>query len=634
MKILVIIFVFQAILNLGHCTSVKLELKISHELTYTEMSVNDSLRYTIQLQHDSSSSQEANNIVLEISLPYYVTFEMVDPVSMTTVIDNELNTIQLKPSDNIQIGNTMSLSYDLMLTDADITTGRHHIVTPVKLSYNGLQNDIVVYNVPFTVAGCSGPLGMTNGSIQSYQLSSTSSYIVSEPTRARYSADGDAWCAQKEDQNQYIQIDLAYESRITALSTKGRQSKEMWVEQYQVEYSLDGDEWYMYTENGFPKMFTGNVDKSQEVKNWMSNPIRANFIRIRPVQWVGGMCLRFELFGCAIKHTRNCIDPLGMEDGRITINSLSQNFQGSNLNESRLNYEAGEFPHGWQAKETNTAEESHLEIDLGSLSQIKKIAIQGSYPTFGTTSSFYVKTFHLRFSKNGKDFSKIIDNSVSNFGEKSFIGPQDSSRAAVGALVPIQSNVKIEGRYIRIVPEEFITFKVMRVELYGCMVEDNFKYQDTPVELSRRSYLTDRVTDDVFICMYNKEKEKSSCHATNGGNGWRAIHPDVVAILSKEQNKTRVFGVNRAMQIVMSENLGVDWYNLSPSELTKQQQNGYYVNAVNIDDLLPNTFPPLDKYRWQTQQGTEWGVSGEGLFFKPTQGVDWTKSAQWKCCVV
>jgi len=174
----------------------------------------------------------------------------------------------------------------------------------------------------------------------------------------------------------------------------------------------------------------------------------------------------------------------------------------------------------------------------------------------------------------------------------------------------------------------------MRVELYGCMVEDNFEYQDTPVELSRRSYLTDRVTDDVFICMYNKEKEKSSCHATNGGNGWRAIHPDVVAILSKEQNKTRVFGVNRAMQIVMSENLGVDWYNLSPSELTKQQQNGYYVNAVNIDDLLPNTFPPLDKYRWQTQQGTEWGVSGEGLFFKPTQGVDWTKSAQWKCCVV
>ena len=69
------------------------------------------------------------------------------------------------------------------------------------------------------------------------------------------------------------------------------------------------------------------------------------------------------------------------------------------------------------------------------------------------------------------------------------------------------------------------------------------------------------------------------------------------------------------MQIVMSENLGVDWYNLSPSELAKQQQNGFYVHSVNIDDLLPNTFPPLDKYRWQTQQGTEWG----GMNFSGTR---------------
>ena len=41
---------------------------------------------------------------------------------------------------------------------------------------------------------------------------------------------------------------------ITALSTKGRSSKAMWVEEYQIEYSDDDISWSKYSESGYPKV--------------------------------------------------------------------------------------------------------------------------------------------------------------------------------------------------------------------------------------------------------------------------------------------------------------------------------------------------------------------------------------------
>ena len=55
----------------------------------------------------------------------------------------------------------------------------------------------------------------------------------------------------------FSKISLAYETRITALSTKGRSSKAMWVEEYQIEYSDDDVNWSMYSENGSPKVTNG-----------------------------------------------------------------------------------------------------------------------------------------------------------------------------------------------------------------------------------------------------------------------------------------------------------------------------------------------------------------------------------------
>ena len=86
-----------------------------------------------------------------------------------------------------------------------------------------------------------------------------------------------------------------------------------------------------------------------------------------------------------------------------------------------------------------------------------------------------------------------------------------------------------------------------------------------------------------------------------------AIHPDIVSITSKKKNEDHLYGVNRAMQMVTSYNLGADWLSLSPNQLSREKQNGTWSNAVNIDDMLPDKFPN-DRYRWTTEEtNREWG---------------------------
>ena len=52
--------------------------------------------------------------------------------------------------------------------------------------------------------GCSSALGMESGEIKSHQLIASSSLPSSRPDMARFSQD--AWCAQEQDGNQFIQV--------------------------------------------------------------------------------------------------------------------------------------------------------------------------------------------------------------------------------------------------------------------------------------------------------------------------------------------------------------------------------------------------------------------------------------------
>lgn len=68
--------------------------------------------------------------------------------------------------------------------------------------------------------------------------------------------------------------------------------------------------------NYFTQDFTGNTDWGTVVYHELQPPIRARYIRFRPVTWNGHIAMRVELYGC-IEGT--------IEDGQCRFRALIGN---------------------------------------------------------------------------------------------------------------------------------------------------------------------------------------------------------------------------------------------------------------------------------------------------------------------
>ncbi|XP_028401252.1 coagulation factor V-like [Dendronephthya gigantea] len=139
-------------------------------------------------------------------------------------------------------------------------------------------------------------LGVENGQIQDYQITSSSFCEGLPPQEGRLHGDA-CWSASGNDKNQWIQIDLSRDKDITAIATQGRKDADEWVKSYIVSYSTDGKEFQCYQDDGVWKLFEGNTDKNTVQKNDLSSPITARFIRIHPQSWFDHISMRIELYG-------------------------------------------------------------------------------------------------------------------------------------------------------------------------------------------------------------------------------------------------------------------------------------------------------------------------------------------------
>ncbi|XP_068602540.1 coagulation factor V [Brachionichthys hirsutus] len=157
--------------------------------------------------------------------------------------------------------------------------------------------------------GCSVPLGMESGLIEDHHItaSSRASSWFSGPWEAslgRLNRQGtiNAWQAKYNDMNQWLQVELPQIKKITGIITQGAKSlgKEKYVISYTLQYSSNGIHWDQYTddEDAPPKIFLGNTDNDDHVKNYIYPPIFSRFIRIIPKTWNGSITLRIELLGC------------------------------------------------------------------------------------------------------------------------------------------------------------------------------------------------------------------------------------------------------------------------------------------------------------------------------------------------
>uniref|UniRef100_A0A8U8B4R9 Uncharacterized protein n=1 Tax=Geospiza parvula TaxID=87175 RepID=A0A8U8B4R9_GEOPR len=158
------------------------------------------------------------------------------------------------------------------------------------------------------VDGCSLPLGMESGEIKNTQITASSTktswFNTWDASLARLNQNGkmNAWRAKFNNNQQWLQIDLLTVKKITAIATQGvtSMSAENFVKTYILLYSNEGFEWKSYTEgsSSMPKVFLGNANSNEHVKNFFNPPILSRFIRIVPKTWYRGIALRVELYGC------------------------------------------------------------------------------------------------------------------------------------------------------------------------------------------------------------------------------------------------------------------------------------------------------------------------------------------------
>ncbi|XP_067849223.1 discoidin, CUB and LCCL domain-containing protein 2 [Heptranchias perlo] len=163
----------------------------------------------------------------------------------------------------------------------------------------------------FKTSGCYGTLGMESGIIGDSQINASSvlqwqdpsgKFHIWGPEKARLKKPGSPWAAFRTDETQWLRIDLKKEKRITGIITTGSTLGEysFYVSAYRILSSNDGQNWKVYKEanSDLDKIFQGNANNYQEVRNNFIPPILTRYIQINPVQWHQKVALKVELLGC------------------------------------------------------------------------------------------------------------------------------------------------------------------------------------------------------------------------------------------------------------------------------------------------------------------------------------------------
>ncbi|XP_078362974.1 uncharacterized protein LOC144647098 [Oculina patagonica] len=150
-------------------------------------------------------------------------------------------------------------------------------------------------------------LGMESGAILDSQISASSKFDSNHAAiqgRLNFKVTGakeGGWCARANDVYQWLQVDLIGQyTRVARVATQGRNAVNQWVTMYKLQYSNDAVNFQYYREQGqtVDKVFAGNKDQDTVVSHDLNPPIRARFIRFRPVAWYGHISMRVELYDC------------------------------------------------------------------------------------------------------------------------------------------------------------------------------------------------------------------------------------------------------------------------------------------------------------------------------------------------
>lgn len=102
---------------------------------------------------------------------------------------------------------------------------------------------------------CTQPLGMETGKIRNDQITASNYFRNYEPYEGRLNANGgQGWQAEYTRMVEYLQIDFKRKVNITAVATQGQSTTDLYVKEYKLNTSDDGNIWNEYTEDGKTKV--------------------------------------------------------------------------------------------------------------------------------------------------------------------------------------------------------------------------------------------------------------------------------------------------------------------------------------------------------------------------------------------
>ncbi|XP_063007132.1 discoidin, CUB and LCCL domain-containing protein 1 isoform X2 [Melospiza melodia melodia] len=196
----------------------------------------------------------------------------------------------------------------------------------------------------FTSNGCNKSLSLEEGFLSKSQVTASSYWeetnefgqlLLWSPDKAWLQVPGWSWASNHSSNREWLEIDLGEKKRITGIKTTGSGSMHFnfYVKTFTMNYKNNNSKWRTYKGilSNEEKVFQGNSNAGDVVRNNFIPPIVARYVRIIPQSWNQRIALKLELMGCRImpanssfthsmwqKPSQSTETSLGKEDRTVT----------------------------------------------------------------------------------------------------------------------------------------------------------------------------------------------------------------------------------------------------------------------------------------------------------------------------
>ncbi|XP_044164303.1 Down syndrome cell adhesion molecule-like protein 1 [Acropora millepora] len=297
-------------------------------------------------------------------------------------------------------------------------------VTACRLNSVGVSNSSIIYDQRFSASSSLSSSRASNG-----RLNGASAWIPSS----------------NNNNSDYLHIDLGSVYVVCAVATQGNPSANDWTETYKIKTSLDNLNWRWYQENNTVKIFTGNSQRKEIVKNDLYDPLAVKFIRFYPVTFNANKALRVEVFGSK----QGCFSSLGNEKGVTSPQfsvTASTELDGSHMAEDSSLYGSSSW-----CSNGDASSPQYLQFDFGKVVTVNGIATQGD-----ALENKWVTKYAVSHGYDGQSWLYYA-------GGQYLSGNSDKSSVVVHWFSP-----PFTAQLVRILPKTHNIAQCIRVDLFGC----------------------------------------------------------------------------------------------------------------------------------------------------------------------